>query len=339
MKIELQKNVYFAYCRDFEYVAVVAGLLADNLEGRLCREIYGEAFVSKMKKKHRELAEIINSMYLGGLEMLEFLMDYQTEKFDFKEYLSYIESMDTAQFIYQFFGYSATLEEVKTALKDDEALAKLMDENKLHIKSYVNLKHLINHRKEYLDLYVSCIEDIKVPELEEYLDQYEKLLPQLEAEIRALLSEKTPIEVSQEIMNKCFRTIRDYKYYAFLPVAMLPRNAVTYFEKNQYVLYSKNRMISRQKPLNILKVVSDETIIRIIDLISESGKVNGKRISEWIKIAPSTVSHHMEQLVECGLVKEEKHGNYKEYSIHHENGENLIKELEGIILKNTDYRL
>lgn len=339
MKIELQKNVYFAYCRDFEYVAVVAGMLADNLDGRLCREIYGEAFISKMKKKHRELAEILNSMYLGGLEMLEFLMNYETEEFSFEEYRAYIERMPTPQFIYQFFGYTATLEEVEAALSDDEALAALMDEGKLHIKSFVNLKQLINHRSEYLDLYFACMNDIKVPELEEYLDNYVKLLPQLEAELREQLAQNTPLEVSQHIMNKCFRAVQEYKYHAFLPVAMLPRNAVTYFEKNQYVLYSKNRILSRQKALDILKVVSDESRIRIIDLLSECGKANGKRISEWVKIAPSTVSHHMEQLVECGIVREEKNGNYKEYSIHRENGENLIKELEGIILKNTDHKL
>lgn len=339
MKIELQKNVYFAYCRDFEYVAVVAGMLADNLDGRLCREIYGEAFISKMKKKHRELTEILNSMYLGGLEMLEFLMNYETEEFCMEDYRAYIEQMPTPQFIYQFFGYTATLEEVEAALSDDEALAALMDEGKLHIKSFVSLKRLINHRSEYMDLYFSCMNDIKVPELEEYLDNYEKLLPPLEAELRELLTQMTPLEVSQYIMNKCFRAVREYQYHAFLPVAMLPRNAVTYFEKNQYVLYSKNRILSRQKALDILKVVSDESRIRIIDLLSECGKANGKRISEWVKIAPSTVSHHMEQLVECGIVREEKNGNYKEYSIHRENGENLIKELEGIILKNTDYKL
>ena len=338
MKIEIQKNVYFAYCREFEYIAVVAGMLADNLDGRLCREIYGEDFVVKMKKKHRELAEIINSMYLGGLEMLEFLMNYETDAFRFTEYRNYIEQMPTAEFIYQFFGYTATLEEVKEALRDDEALVALMDEGKIHIKSFVNLKRLINHRSEYLDLYFACMNDIKVPELEEYLDNYAKILPQLEAEIRSLLAEKTPVEVAQVIMNKCFRAVREYEYHAFIPVAMLPRNAVTYFEKNQYVLYSKNRILSRQKALNILKVVSDESRIRIIDLLSECGKANGKRISEWVKIAPSTVSHHMEQLVECGIVREEKNGNYKEYSIHRENGENLIKELEGIILKKTDHR-
>lgn len=339
MKIELQNKVYFAYCRDFEYMAVVAGMLADNLDGRLCREIYGEEFIFKMKRKHRELAEIINSMYLGGLEMLEFLMDYKTDAFCFEEYRNYIERMPTEQFIYQFFGYYASKKEIETALSDDEALASLMDEGKLHIKSFVSLKYLINHRSEYLDLYFACMEDIKTPELEEYLDNYEKILPQLEAEMRELLSEKTPIEVAQFVMNKCFRAVREYEYHAFIPVAMLPRNAVTYFEKNQYVLYSKNRILSRQKALNMLKVVADESRIRIIDLLSECGKANGKRISEWVKIAPSTVSHHMEQLVECGIVREEKNGNYKEYSIHRENGENLIKELEGIILKNTDHKL
>ena len=127
--------------------------------------------------------------------------------------------------------------------------------------------------------------------------------------MRELLSEKTPIEVAQFVMNKCFRAVREYEYHAFIPVAMLPRNAVTYFEKNQYVLYSKNRILSRQKALNMLKVVADESRIRIIDFLQRQ------------------------------LEDKNENGNYKEYSIHRENGENLIKELEGIILKNTDHKL
>ena len=54
MTIELQNKVYFAYCRDFEYMAVVAGMLADNLDGRLCREIYGEEFIRILIKKTKE---------------------------------------------------------------------------------------------------------------------------------------------------------------------------------------------------------------------------------------------------------------------------------------------
>ena len=156
MKIKLQEHVYFAYCRELEYVAAVAGILADNLDGRLCREIYGEEFITKMKRKHRELAEIINSLIFGGLEFLEFLMDYKTEKFYLEEYRSFVEQIPQAQFVRRFFGDHASEAEIAAALQDEELLSSLMDEGKLQIRSYVNLKRIVYRREEFFDLYFAC---------------------------------------------------------------------------------------------------------------------------------------------------------------------------------------
>ena len=58
MKVQLTENTYFGYSREIEYVAALAGILGDNLDGRACREVFGEEFVVKFRKKHRELAEI-----------------------------------------------------------------------------------------------------------------------------------------------------------------------------------------------------------------------------------------------------------------------------------------
>lgn len=338
MKIQIKENVYFAYHRDIEYFATLAGMLGDHLDGRLCREIYGEEFINKIRRKHRELVEIINSLPLGGLGILEFYMDYNGEALKLNEYRKHLEEMDTPQFIYQFFGYPGSLEEIAAALEDEELLTQFMDEGKLQISSYIILKRMINHRKEFLDCFFECIEEIRTPELEEYLDQREKRLPILQNEIEERLAEKAPIDVVRDIANKCVMTTKEYESYGFIPVFMLPRNAVTYYASSQFTLYSKKQMESREKALDILKIVADATRLRIIDLLSEAGQANGKKISRWLQLAPSTVSHHMEQLVDCGIVKEEKKGNSKVYSIDRDTGDYFIKEIETVILKNTDYR-
>lgn len=338
MKIQIKKNVYFAYYRDMEYVAALTGILADHVDGRICREIYGEEFIARIRRKHRELAEIVNSFHVGGLEILEFYMDYKGEAFNLEEYYMHMKNMDTLDFLFKLFGYHVDREEIKLALKDEELLVKLMDEGKTQINSYVNLKRIINHREEFLDLFYAGLKDIQTPELEAYLDQYEKRLPILQSELEEKLQVKEPIEITRDIVNNCSIQKRDYELYGFIPLCMLPRNTVNYHYKDQFVLYSKRGMQLREKALAILKVVTDDTRIRIIDLLSECGTANGKKISRCLQLAPSTVSHHMEQLVECEVVKEEKRGNSKVYSIDHVAGENFVRELESIILKNTEHR-
>lgn len=337
MKVQLNEDTYFGYSREIEYVAALAGILGDNLDGRVCREVYGEEFVTKIRKKHRELAEIINTMFLGGLEILECLMDYEKETLDMKEYRTYMENLPKEKFLRQFFGYGVSEEEAIKAVQNEEILAACMDDKKIVMSSFVNLKRIVHRREEYFDLYFAALEDIKTPELEAHLDNYEKLLPRLQADILEKTELMDSVKVCETLMGKEFSENHDFKLHAFVPVCMLPRNTVTYYGTHQYTLYSENRMISRQKALGVLKVVSDETRLRIIDILSEMGKANGKYLVKKLHVSPSTVSHHMDLLIDCGVVKEEKNGNTKDYSISYHEAENFIRELEGIILKNKDY--
>lgn len=342
MKVQLTENTYFGYSREIEYVAALAGICGDNLDGRACREVYGEEFITKFRKKHRELAEIINTMLLGGLEILECLMDYDLEEqgktqFDLKSYRAYMESLPKEKFVCQFFGYGISEEEAREAVINEEVLASCMDEKKIFMSSFVNLKRIVHRREEFFDLYFAAIEDVKTPELEAHLDHYEKLLPRLQAELLEKAELMNAVKICEELMGKEFSQSYDFSLHAFLPVCMLPRNTVTYYGKHLYTLYSENRMISRQKALDVMKVVSDETRLRIIDILSERGKANGKYLVKKLHISPSTVSHHMDLLIDCGIVKEEKNGNAKDYSISYDDAENFIRELEGIILKNKDY--
>lgn len=342
MKVQLTENTYFGYSREIEYVAAVAGILGDNLDGRVCREVFGEEFITNFRKKHRELAEIVNTMLLGGLEILECLMDYDMEEqgvdeLDMNVYRTYMESLPKEKFLRQFFGYGITEEEAKEAISNEEFLAACMDDKKIFMSSFVNLKRIVHRREEYFELYYAALEDVKTPELEAYLDNYEKILPRLQEEILQKTELMDSTQICEELMGKEFSQKHEFRLHAFVPVCMLPRNTVTYYGRHQYTLYSEKRMESRQKALGVLKVVSDETRLRIIDILSEMGKVNGKYLVRKLHVSPSTVSHHMDLLIECGIAKEEKKGNSKEYSLSYEDAENFIRELEGIILKNKDY--
>lgn len=342
MKVQLTENTYFGYSREIEYVAALAGILGDNLDGRACREVFGEEFVVKFRKKHRELAEIINTMFLGGLEILECLMDYDMEKYGVEQlelnaYRAYMESLPKEKFVRQFFGYGISEEEAIAAVNNEEVLAACMDDKKIFMSSFVNLKRIVHRREEYFDLYYAALEDVKTPELEAHLDNYERLLPKLQDQLLEKTELMDSVKLCEELMGKEFSQKYNFTLHAFIPVCMLPRNTVTYYEKHQYTLYSEKRMLSRQKALGVLKVVSDETRLRIIDILSEMGKANGKYLVKKLHVSPSTVSHHMELLIDCGIAREEKNGNSKDYSISYSDAENFIRELEGIILKNKDY--
>ena len=155
-------------------------------------------------------------------------------------------------------------------------------------------------------------------------------------EIEKMLLTMTPYEIRNELRKYSVSQCKSIgEVYCFLPAFLLPRNTVAYFNgRIYYIFYSTQRLIEQEQALVTLKVIADDTRLKIIDLLSERSVVNGKTIAKVLGIAPSTVSHHMDQLVDCNMIREEKVGNAKNYSINKEYANSFIKELQGILLKN-----
>ena len=334
LKVKLNENVYFAYLKDLEYMVVAVGILASNLDGHMCRELYEEQFIQTVKRDNREIVEFLNTLKMGGMEFIEGLMVYHGE-FTLSRYQQFLKEMSLDEFLYRFIGYQIPIEEIQKALDKESVLSEIFETESLQFTSFLGMKLMIEKKNELIDKFFQLVEQIKTPELENYLERCEKMLPRLQEDIEKLILIHNPIEVTEIITAKNYLNKPVYENHAFIPVFMLPRNAVTYYEKNEFVLYSETRIKERQEALSILKVLADETRIRIIDVLSERTRENGRSLSACLQLAPSTVSHHMEQLVECGIVREEKNGNAKYYSIQKENAEKLLIQLEGILLKNS----
>ncbi|NCC79903.1 MAG: ArsR family transcriptional regulator [Clostridia bacterium] len=67
----------------------------------------------------------------------------------------------------------------------------------------------------------------------------------------------------------------------------------------------------------VFKAISDETRLRIIDLLS-SNKLCACDLLEQFSISQSTLSYHMKILSDSGLVKGEKEGSWVRYGLNHD---------------------
>lgn len=67
----------------------------------------------------------------------------------------------------------------------------------------------------------------------------------------------------------------------------------------------------------IFKAISDETRLRILDLLS-SNNLCACDLLEQFNISQSTLSYHMKILSDCGLVKGEKEGTWVRYAVNQE---------------------
>lgn len=77
--------------------------------------------------------------------------------------------------------------------------------------------------------------------------------------------------------------------------------------------------INVQQAVKIYKALGEPTRIKIIQILYKTEALSCNEIEEKICIcAKSTLSHHMKQLSDCGLIELRKDGIYHYYSLNKE---------------------
>jgi len=84
-----------------------------------------------------------------------------------------------------------------------------------------------------------------------------------------------------------------------------------------------------------LKAVSDETRLKIIDMIS-CGEICACDILEGLSISQPTLSYHMKILSECGLVNAVRDGAWMRYTLNKEKIDAVIKFIKFITSEKED---
>jgi len=70
-----------------------------------------------------------------------------------------------------------------------------------------------------------------------------------------------------------------------------------------------------EKILSILRVINDETRLKIIKILAQRGTMCACKILDSLQITQGTLSHHMKVLGEVGIVRYTRDGKYCNYSL------------------------
>ena len=86
----------------------------------------------------------------------------------------------------------------------------------------------------------------------------------------------------------------------------------------------------------LLKALSEERRLEIIDLLACSGKLCVCDITEVLGLSQPNISHHLKILKEAGLITANKQGRWVHYSLNHDKLEELQESLDFIINKQPE---
>lgn len=333
MQEQIGKHAYFIYEKDIEYLLAAIELLCEFGENAKITDVYTEEFVKEKKERYPLLFEVFGNMHKNyGIELLEFLLDFDMTHFSIESYFAHIRSLSKNEFLSRFL--QQPVEAIEEGLHSEREQITFYQKNRTAFQSFFVVEILFQRTEWFLDTLESFACIFRTEKAESYLDGHVREIQTWKQKMKEGLEQEEPLAYSESLMGKTFHNRGPFENFYFMPAIFMPIKCCRWFEKHQILIFDAvsfgqqdNRMIA-----DALKMLSDKTRYQILVLLKEKKSMNGIEIAEQMKLAPSTVSHHMTHLKNSGLVHEEPAGNTKYYSINTHCMKNCIETLEKTFL-------
>ena len=333
MQKQLSKHAYFIYEKDIEYLLAAMELLCDYGVNTKIRDVYTEEFVNQQKESHPLLFEVFGNMHKNyGIELFEFLLDFNMEQFSIETYFSHIRNLSKKEILSRFLQQPEGI--IAEVLHSETGQIAFYQQNKTEFQSFFVVEVLFQRTEWFLNELEDFVSALRTKEADGYLEEHVRDIQTWQKKMEESLEKEEPLAYSEKLMGKTFHNRGPFEKFYFIPAIFMPIKCCRWFENRQILIFDAvsfgqqdNRMIA-----DALKMLSDKTRYQILVLLKEKKTMNGIEIAEQMKLAPSTVSHHMTHLKNSGLVHEEPAGNTKYYSINTHCMKNCIETLEKTFL-------
>ncbi len=344
--IEITKDCYLYHSENIELIGLVSNIFFNEGRKKRYLEFYDLNFIEEIKRKYRFLNDILNELNSHGMSILELLFnnksannnkDFPIDDFQsLDDYEKHLLSMEPDDFFYTYFAEYIDKDFIKDALSDVQKLSELYDKNSYITKSFIGLKTFFDNREMYIKDFFSCARDLKGTQFNNGIKYLEGILLEEKQKLEKMLKKDVPLEVSQQIMGKTFHNRGPYNKFIFMPSIFLPYRAIRFFYDYQILIYSiGNDEFTSADAINKLKAISDESRLKILEILRKNGPMIGKDLAKSLNIANSTLSHHIEQLSLAGFLNEERVKNSKYYSINSNSLDALVEYLNKLKMSNN----
>ena len=335
----LNDNCTFAYLPALEPLFGVYSLLSGEQAHQLCTALYGEGQIAAWRRRYRFLFETLEAVKaLSPFSLFDFLLDTLAADFCAADFRDYLLSLPEAARVFRLAEWGwfdgVTPADIQRALSDDAALDALYARVEDKCPSFLGFSCFVRQSARCLEAYFALAAELDTPALHEALQAQEKNIDAFRARVLDHLA-AGGLECSQTLMGKTFRNRGPYEQFFFLPSLLLPCSSLRFFydngtPHNRQILICSIREPEKGPPrtTEALKALSDETRYRILLLLAAHGSVNGQQIARSLQLAPSTVSHHMNELRDAGLITEEAVKTAKFYGLAKNTLQRLLDDIQ-----------
>ena len=341
MRIErLDDSSTFAFIPALEPLwGVLALLMAGEKALAPCKELYGEETIARWRQKYRflfECFEVVKNR--SPVSMLDFLLDFPLESFSLEAYRDMLLELPPEDFIWRQLEFNhvdgADKAVLAAAMTDDAALDRAFSWLGEDGGSFLAFSAFVHASGRFIGEFFALAAELDTPDLFDVMERQEDKLGAMAQSVREGVAAVGPLAFSQQMMGKTFRNRGPYEQFVFLPAYLIPYQSVRLFhahgERKRQILFISLHDPDRKREdtVRTLKAVGDPTRYQILTLLAKEGPMRGLDIARKVSIAASTVSHHMEQLKEGGLITEEQVKNAKYYGLDSKSTAAFLEELK-----------
>ena len=324
---KIDKNCIYVSAPELEAFFGVFSLLSGEEVHQECTQIYGAEKIAEWKRRYRFLFETYEAIKgLAPYDLFDIILDCFDEKFTIDSFADYLLSLPKEERIFRMAGWSyvckVTKSEIKKALKDDEAMDELYSKAQKDCPGYLGFVSFVGQNDRYLKELFSLAKELDSPALQGAIDEAQAAFDEYRNRVIKTLESEEPLECSQILMGKTFHNKGPYEKFFFVGSLLVPAKVMRLFYENG-TKHNKQLLIcnvrdsekNEEDTIAALKALSDVTRYQILKLLLKDGPMKGQDIVRELGLAPSTISHHMTELKDSGLITEEPVKTSKYYGI------------------------
>lgn len=334
----LRDNCIVAYIPDLELIWGAIALLSGEDFHAISPQLYTPEQIGSWKHKYRFLCETFQTMEkTPELCMMDFLLDMELEGLTLERFRDAILSLSPREFIWRQLDLEqipgAHPSVVEQALTQDDALDQVYGWVANRDIPFLAFSAFCRQSRRFITEFFALAQEMHTPALDQVLHLQQPSIQRLYQSICDSAKDGDCLALSQEMMGKTFRNRGPYAQFVFLPSYLLPMKACRYFpmtgEKKRQILFLSARNVerSREDTMKMLKAMADPTRYQILTILAQEGPLRGLDLAKKVSLAASTVSHHMEQMKETGLITEEPVKNSKYYGLNKAVAKTLLDDI------------
>lgn len=267
--------------------------------------------------------------YRKGVAFLELAVDYHPHD-DVPGFIEFVRNMPEMTFLFYILGRIVpleTLETIENDLRFDRIRDTVAEVNERYLMYCddlpisVLIEDIAGFQHQLTDLWQAYWDAFFRSHLPLMRPHWENALQDRERYLRREGGKELMLSIlgKFEHLPPPLPSNMAYEEILVIPVNLLPTHAYMFFGYgNVTVLFNSSMTEERQaelevmkeESLNILRALSDNTRLRILQLIARyNGEVHGKKIAHMLDLSPSVVSRHLTQLKDSGVLLEEPQEN------------------------------